>query len=79
MREHGHPLHEADRHGLSVLLPTEAAERVRLSRRTLDRLRVTGDGPKYLRLGCRRIGYREADLINWLASRTYSSTSDEFS
>ena len=46
----------------------QAAERVCLSPRTMERLRAAGKGPKYLRIG-RWIRYRAEDLDKWLESR----------
>jgi predicted DNA-binding transcriptional regulator AlpA len=46
-----------------------------LSPRTLERFRVSGHGPKYLKLG-RRIAYVREDLTAWADSRRRSSTSE---
>lgn len=54
----------------------EAALFLTLSQRTLERLRCTGSGPKFVRLTRGRIAYREADLQEWLAPRVTSSTSE---
>lgn len=57
----------------------EAARILRLSARTLERMRVEGSGPKYLKAGRgtrARVLYRPADLDDWLEGRTYQSTSD---
>ena len=57
----------------------EAARILRLSARTLERMRVEGSGPKYLKAGRgtrARVLYRPADLDLWLESRTFSSTSE---
>ena len=48
-----------------LLTTTEAAAYVGLSPRTLERYRVIGDGPPYLRVG-RRVLYRRADLDAWI-------------
>ena len=53
----------------------EAAEYVRLSARTLERYRVTGEGPKYLKLG-RRVLYQRSELDTWLENKIRRSTSD---
>jgi excisionase family DNA binding protein len=58
-----------------VLSVQEAATRVGLSKPTLDKLRVYGGGPTFLKLG-RRIGYDPADLEKWLASHRRHSTSE---
>jgi excisionase family DNA binding protein len=54
----------------------EAAELLRLSERTLERLRVTGEGPRFVKAG-RRVLYRDADLDAWVDARTKSSTSEQ--
>ena len=58
-----------------LLTTTQAAEYVGLSPRTLERHRVTGEGPRYLKVG-RRVLYRPADLDEWLADKVRRSTSD---
>ena len=58
------------------LLTTEEAGRyLRLSPRTLERYRVTGEGPRYLKIG-RRVLYRKSDLDEWLKNKSRRSTSD---
>jgi excisionase family DNA binding protein len=52
----------------------EAAKLLRLSERTLERLRLSGGGPLYVKAG-RSVRYREADLEAWVAARVVSSTS----
>jgi predicted DNA-binding transcriptional regulator AlpA len=60
----------------SLLTQSECAELLRLSERTLERLRVTGAGPKFLRIR-HSVRYRPADVEQWLASRLRGSTSEE--
>lgn len=60
---------------MEVLNTIEAAAYVRLSKPTLDRLRVSGEGPVYVQLG-RAVRYRKADLERWLESRLTRSTSE---
>lgn len=55
----------------------EFAARFDVSRRTLQRWRETGQGPRYVRLGKRRIVYRLSDAEAWADSRTYSSRANE--
>ena len=57
-----------------VLTTLEAARYVRLSKPTLERARVAGDGPLYCKLGG-SVRYRRADLDAWLESRLTASTS----
>jgi excisionase family DNA binding protein len=61
---------------LAMLTQSECAELLRLSERTLERLRVSGLGPKFVRLG-RSIRYRLCDVEAWIASRVVGSTSEE--
>jgi predicted DNA-binding transcriptional regulator AlpA len=58
-----------------LLTQRDAARRLLLSPRTLERLRVSGTGPRYCKLG-RRVAYREADLESWIAARVVQSTSE---
>lgn len=55
----------------------EAAAFLGLSPRTLDRYRVTGEGPPFYKLGPRRVGYKKADMVAWVESRRLKSTSDD--
>ena len=61
---------------LRLLTQREAALNLRLSERTLERLRVTGTGPRFVRAG-RSVRYRETDLEVWIASCVVGSTSEE--
>ncbi len=57
-------------HDELIVTEAEAAKMLRLSPRTLQRLRYEGDGPPVIRLTDRRIGYRRADLDAWTQTRT---------
>jgi excisionase family DNA binding protein len=59
-----------------LLTQDEAAEFLKLSVRTVERLRVSGTGPKFLKI-FRSVRYRPADVEAWLAARIVSSTSEE--
>ena len=54
----------------------EAAEYLGLSVRTMNRYRVTGDGPPYYRLG-NRVRYVRAELDEWVTGSRRTSTSDD--
>jgi predicted DNA-binding transcriptional regulator AlpA len=54
----------------------EAARIVGLSRSTLEKMRVRGDGPIHRKAGPRVVVYALDDLDAWLASRCRRSTSD---
>lgn len=49
-----------------------------LKRSTARKQRVTGSGPKFLKIG-RSVRYRKGDVLDWLESRTVSSTSEALS
>lgn len=53
----------------------EAAALLRLSPRTLEKLRVLGGGPRYRKFGA-RVLYAADDLRKWADSRAYDMTSD---
>jgi predicted DNA-binding transcriptional regulator AlpA len=54
----------------------QAAERIGLAKSTLDKMRVKGDGPRYLRAGSRKILYSPDTLDAWLRQREHGSTSE---
>ncbi len=62
--------------GTIYLNTREAAIHLGLSTRTLDRYRVSGDGPVFLRFGG-RVRYLREDLDAWARSRRRKSTSDD--
>lgn len=53
----------------------DAARYLSLSHRTLEKLRVTGAGPQYFKMG-RAVLYAISDLEAWLASNRRCSTSE---
>jgi hypothetical protein len=62
---------------MPILLNTrQAAERCCLSPRTLEKRRVTGGGPLFIRLGG-AVRYRLEDLDSWIAANRRRSTSDD--
>jgi predicted DNA-binding transcriptional regulator AlpA len=61
---------------LPLLTQRQAAEALALSERTLERFRVSGVGPKFVRMG-KSVRYRLSDVEVWIASRTVGSTSEE--
>lgn len=56
-----------------LLCADEAARYLGISRRTLDHLRATGRGPKYIKLAPKngKIYYKPADLDRFLADSTF--------
>ncbi|MBY0335458.1 MAG: helix-turn-helix domain-containing protein [Acetobacteraceae bacterium] len=60
-----------------VMSSREAAAFLGISERSLQRFRIEGGGPVFVRLGQTRVSYLRADLVAWLHSRRASSTSEE--
>ena len=58
-----------------MLNTREAADYVRLGKPTMERFRISGEGPVFVKLGG-AVRYRKADLEDWLASRRTRSTSE---
>jgi hypothetical protein len=58
------------------LLTLEAALYVGLTPVTLDKLRLTGGGPPFYRVGSKRVVYDRADLEAWVRSNKFDSTSE---
>lgn len=63
-------------HSAPVFLTTrEAAKVLRLSSKTLEKLRCTGGGPSFRKLG-KRVLYMYGDLTAWADANLRHSTSD---
>jgi len=60
---------------MNYLSRTEASEYLGFSERTLDRLRVSGGGPRFWKGGS-RVMYDQRDLDGWVEERKQNSTSD---
>jgi hypothetical protein len=61
-----------------LLMTVEAARLLRLSPRTLERLRVKGTGPRYMKAGAgirTRVLYHPDDVQDWVSKR-FTSTSE---
>jgi len=59
----------------NLLNTPQAAQYLGLGKTTLEKARVYGKGPKYVRMG-RAVRYRPADLDAWLEGRVFVSTSE---
>ena len=57
------------------LTPEEAEACYHIGVRTLERMRREGRGPLFVKAG-RRILYRIDDVENWLAGRSFTTTSE---
>ena len=63
--------------GIVAALKTEhAAAYTGLAPATLERLRCTGGGPRFVRYGRKAVRYLIADLDAFMAARTVGSTSE---
>ena len=60
---------------LQLLTVEETAKILRCSKSSLNKWRLTGAGPRFVRLG-RSVRYRPADIVNYFAEQTRSSTSE---
>ena len=63
-------------HPDALLHTIEAAFLLGLSHRTLETLRLRGDGPPFVAITKRAVRYRRQDLIVWIDARRRQSTSD---
>jgi predicted DNA-binding transcriptional regulator AlpA len=61
---------------IRVLRTPEAAAYVGLSPSTLEKFRLSGEGPSYHKAGPKIVIYRVEDLDAWLNARRRNSTSD---
>ena len=53
----------------------DAARYLNLSTSTLAKMRLSGNTPKYIKMG-RRVAYRQIDLEAWVDSQRFQSTSE---
>lgn len=51
---------------IRIFRTTAAAEYLGLAASTLEKMRLCGEGPDFIRLGGRAIGYDVKDLDDWL-------------
>jgi excisionase family DNA binding protein len=59
-----------------LLTVQDAAERLNISKHTLNRWRVTGEGPPFIRYGPRLIRYAAPALDQWASEHQFASTRD---
>lgn len=65
----------ADDHD-ALLTEQQAATLLNVNPRTLQKWRVKGGGPKFIRISRRCIRYRPRDIRDWAQHRVKSSTSE---
>jgi hypothetical protein len=66
----------ADEVGDVFLTPPEAADYLNCSKSFLDKARVNGTGPTFIRLGRRKVLYSKRMLTRYALQRQYRSTSE---
>ena len=59
-----------------LLTEKEVAQATGFSTRTLQKWRMIGEGPPFVRISARAIRYRRVDIDEWINSRLRTSTSD---
>jgi hypothetical protein len=62
--------------GAGLLTPAEAAERLGVGVRVLERWRSTGDGPAYAKLTSRTLRYRAEDLEAFVSRSVRRNTAE---
>lgn len=60
----------------SLITPATLAERLGTTERSLSEWRITGRGPKFIRIG-RSPRYRPEAVDEWLLAQEHARTSDE--
>lgn len=60
-----------------LLSTKEVSELTGLSTSTLEKRRLSGEKPRFIKLGARRVGYVLADIEAWIDEQRRSSTSDD--
>jgi predicted DNA-binding transcriptional regulator AlpA len=63
--------------GAPILRTPAAARFLGLGESTLEKMRLSGSGPAFVKLGSRAVGYDVEVLRDYLKSRTRRSTSDD--
>ena len=64
-------------HPDSLMNEENSAHFLAVSCRTLQRWRLEGGGPAFVRMGERRVAYRLGDLTAWTNARRFASTAEE--
>lgn len=59
-----------------ILTEREAAKALRISRSTLQRMRQRGEGPSFVALSARRIGYLSEEIENYVSKKQFRSTTE---
>lgn len=60
-----------------LLNTVEVAAMTGLSKSTLEKRRLSGQPPKFIKLGTKRVAYDPADIAQWIEQQRRRSTSDD--
>lgn len=63
----------------ALLTTQQVAERLNTTVRSLERKRVSGDGPAYVRLSPRQVRYRVSAVDEYATSREFRHRAEELS
>jgi predicted DNA-binding transcriptional regulator AlpA len=55
---------------IDMATPAEVADALQTTTGSLAQMRFRGDGPKFVRVGRRKVMYRWADVESWIADST---------
>ena len=59
----------------TLFTPTQLAEYLTLKLKTLEKMRRTGEGPRFIKVG-RSVRYRGIDITDYLDEQTRESTTE---
>ena len=59
----------------TLLTPEQVGQRYGMATSTLAKMRLSGSGPVFVKLG-RRVLYRQDDLDTWVSENRFRSTSE---
>jgi phage terminase Nu1 subunit (DNA packaging protein) len=62
---------------MNYMTERELSALLKVTTRTLQRWRVSGDGPPFIRAGLRRVLYARDAVAAWAASRSFTSHAAE--
>jgi predicted DNA-binding transcriptional regulator AlpA len=65
-----------DGRAAAVMTTEEAADYLGINKKTLDRMRGRGDGPRFIRITSKIIKYRQADIDDFLTARVRLNTAE---
>ena len=70
------PIHEQPQAGVDTALPRQVADALGTTEAGLAQMRYRGTGPRYIKVGGRRVLYRWSDVREYLDSNVMQRTDD---